>query len=127
AAMSTLRGQLHLARVDLITETGAQVRTLNAAARAEVDRAPRAELADYPLRLQQAVTDLTAVVDRALDRRIGEIGSRIDAAVVTVDTIAADAARAPGPGGATAFGSAVPGPTGSPGAYAPAAPSGPDS
>lgn len=93
AAMSTLRGQLHLARVDLITETGAQVRTLHTAARSEIDRLPRAELADYPLRLQQAVTELTALTDRAVDRRIGEIGRRIDAAVATADSIAADAAR----------------------------------
>ncbi|WP_324188317.1 hypothetical protein [Nocardia higoensis] len=105
AAMSTLRGQLHLARVDLLTETGAQVRTLHAAARAEIDRMPRAELADYPLRLQQTVTDLTSVVDRAVDRRIGEIGRRLDAAVTTADAIVADAARS---GGTTAPNSAAP-------------------
>lgn len=101
AAMSTLRGQLHLARVDLITETGAQVRTLHTAARSEIDRLPRAELTGYPQRLQQAVTELAAVTDRAVDRRIAEIGRRVDAAVATADSIAADAARA----GATAAGS----------------------
>ncbi|HLS79315.1 MAG TPA: hypothetical protein VK083_21245 [Nocardia sp.] len=93
AAMSTLRGRLHLARVDLMTETGAQVRALHATARAEIDRAPRAELPDYPLRLQQAVTDLTAVVDRALDHRIGEIGRRVDTAVPPAAT---GDVRAPG-------------------------------
>ncbi|RBO91439.1 hypothetical protein [Nocardia puris] len=77
-AMSTLRGRLHLARVDLMTEVGGHVRALHTAARAELDRLRPAELGDYPDRLQQAVTELTGVVDSAIERRMAELAYRLD-------------------------------------------------
>ncbi|MEU7767052.1 hypothetical protein AB0B25_18225 [Nocardia sp. NPDC049190] len=77
-AMSTLRGQQHLARVDLMTEIGAQVRALHTTTRAELDRLRRAELAGYPDRLQQAVIELTGAVDRAVDHRLAELCGRMD-------------------------------------------------
>ncbi|MEU1995470.1 hypothetical protein ABZ511_13560 [Nocardia gamkensis] len=77
-AMSTLRGQLHLARVDLMTEIGASIRALHTAVRAELDRLPPAELADYPARLQQAVTEMTGALDHVIDLRLAELSARIE-------------------------------------------------
>ncbi|WP_232839468.1 MULTISPECIES: hypothetical protein [Nocardia] len=86
-AMSTLRGQLHLARVDLMTEVGGQVRALHVAARAELDRQRQADLAHYPDRLQQVVTELTGVIDIGIDRRLAELAAKVDAdGVSTGDT-----------------------------------------
>ncbi|MET7771349.1 hypothetical protein [Nocardia sp. NPDC005366] len=93
-AMSALRGQLHLARVDLMTEVGGRVRALHAAARAELDRQPHAELAEYPDRLQHSVTELTGVVDAGIDRRLAELTSRVD--TPRTDTGRGDSARADG-------------------------------
>ncbi|MFI6958984.1 hypothetical protein ACIBJI_36635 [Nocardia sp. NPDC050408] len=78
-AMSTLRSQLHLARVDLMTDVGARVRALHAAARGELDRLRRAESAGYPERLQQAVNELTNAVDGTIDQRLSELTDRIGA------------------------------------------------
>ncbi|WP_245548220.1 hypothetical protein [Nocardia pneumoniae] len=77
-AMSTLRGQLHLARVDLMTDIGARIRTLHTAARAELDRLRPAQLRGYPDRLQQAVTELTGAVDHTIDHRLAQLGDRIE-------------------------------------------------
>ncbi|WP_378734766.1 hypothetical protein [Nocardia brasiliensis] len=77
-AMSTLRGQLHLARLDLMTEVGARIRALHVATRADLDRMRRNELGDYPERLQQATTELTGVVDHAIDQRLAELATLID-------------------------------------------------
>ncbi|MEU5759494.1 hypothetical protein [Nocardia sp. NPDC047648] len=77
-AMSTLRGQLHLARVDLMTEIGASSRALHTAVRAELDRLRPAELADYPARLQQAVTEMTGALDHVIDLRLAELSARIE-------------------------------------------------
>ncbi|WP_433523518.1 hypothetical protein ACQPZ2_42765 [Nocardia pseudovaccinii] len=79
-AMSTLRSQLHLARVDLMTDVGARVRALHAAARGELDRLRRAEFGGYPERLQQAVNELTNVVDGTIDQRLSELTDRLAAA-----------------------------------------------
>ncbi|WP_435591145.1 hypothetical protein [Nocardia sp. bgisy118] len=79
-AMSTLRGQLHLARVDLMTEVGGHVRALHTAARTELDRLHPAELGDYPDRLQQSVTELTGAVDASIERRLAELMHRLDSA-----------------------------------------------
>ncbi|MFE7742973.1 hypothetical protein [Nocardia sp. NPDC057455] len=77
-AMSTLRGQLHLARVDLMTEIGASIRALHTAVRAELDRLRPVDLADYPAQLQQAVTELTGAVDHVTDLRLAELSARIE-------------------------------------------------
>ncbi|WP_454199861.1 hypothetical protein [Nocardia sp. Marseille-Q1738] len=77
-AMSTLRGQLHLARVDLMTDIGARIRALHTAARAELDRVRPAQLRGYPDRLQQAVTELTGAVDHTIDHRLAQLGDRIE-------------------------------------------------
>ncbi|MFX0574185.1 hypothetical protein [Nocardia nepalensis] len=79
-AMSTLRSQLHLARVDLMTDVGARVRALHTAARGELDRLRRAESGDYPERLQQAVNELTNAVDATIDQRLRQLNDRLDAA-----------------------------------------------
>nr|WP_081515042.1 hypothetical protein [Nocardia donostiensis] len=76
-AMSTLRGQLHLARVDLMTAVGGHVRGLHTVARAELDRLDRSELGDYPDRLQQAVAELTVAVDDEIERRLVELATRV--------------------------------------------------
>lgn len=78
SAMSTLRGQLHLARVDLMTEVGGHVRALHTAARTELDRLRPAELGDYPDRLQQSVTELTGAVDASIEHRLAELAQRLD-------------------------------------------------
>ncbi|RJO77250.1 hypothetical protein D5S18_11340 [Nocardia panacis] len=75
-ALSTLRGQLHLARVDLLTEAGSRVRALHASARAELDRLRRREFRDYPERLQHAVTELTGQVDAEIEQRSAELTHR---------------------------------------------------
>jgi len=77
-AMSTLRGQLHLARVDLMTDVGGRIRAVHTAARGELDRLRRSELGDYPERLQQAVTELTIAVDATIDQRLSELAARLD-------------------------------------------------
>ena len=79
-AMSSLRSQLHLARVDLMTDMGARVRALHAAARSELDRLRRSEFGAYPERLQQAVHDLTVAVDGTIDQRLSELTDRLGAA-----------------------------------------------
>ncbi|MGK8511327.1 hypothetical protein ACRS5S_25990 [Nocardia asiatica] len=76
-AMSALRGQLHLARVDLMTDIGARVRALHAASRAELDRLRVADIGGYPARLQRAVTELTGGVDHLIDQRLAELSTRI--------------------------------------------------
>ncbi|MGQ4598051.1 hypothetical protein [Nocardia sp. R6R-6] len=80
AAMSTLRGQLQLVRVDLMTDLGARIRAVHTGARAELDRMRRADLRGYPDRLQQAVIELTGAVDHAIDHRVAELGGRIEGA-----------------------------------------------
>ncbi|WP_433728867.1 hypothetical protein ACQP0C_40130 [Nocardia sp. CA-129566] len=79
-AMSALRSQLHLARVDLMTDVGARVRALHTAARGELDRLRRAEFGDYPERLQQAVNELTTALDGTIDKRLSELSARLGAA-----------------------------------------------
>ncbi|WP_433660465.1 hypothetical protein ACQPW1_47355 [Nocardia sp. CA-128927] len=76
-AMSTLRGQLHLARVDLMTEVGARIRALHTATRADLDRMRRSELGTYPERLQHAATELTGAVDLAIDQRLAELAAHV--------------------------------------------------
>lgn len=77
-AMATLRGQLHLARVDLMTEVGARIRALHTAVRAEMERVRRADLRSYPERLQQAVVELTGAVDATIEHRLAELVLRLD-------------------------------------------------
>ncbi|MGN2635296.1 hypothetical protein ACTD5D_03695 [Nocardia takedensis] len=99
-AMSTLRGHLHLARVDLLTEVGGQVRALHVAARAELDRLPPAEFEDYPARLQHAVTELTGAVDQGIDRRFADLLTRLaatDVGAITVPQRRRDPAPRVGP------------------------------
>lgn len=83
-AMSTLRGQLHLARVDLLTEVGARVRALHASTRADLEKLARADLRTYPDHLQWAVTELTAALDAAIEQRIAELATRVDGEGATV-------------------------------------------
>ncbi|WP_328407264.1 hypothetical protein [Nocardia sp. NBC_00403] len=80
--LSTLRSQLHLARVDLMTDVGSRVRALHTAARGELDRMRPSQLGDYPDRLQQAVTELTGAVDLEVERRLAELAVRVDGSTV---------------------------------------------
>ncbi|WP_433196623.1 hypothetical protein ACQP1G_44785 [Nocardia sp. CA-107356] len=80
SAMSTLRSQLHLARVDLMTDVGARVRALHTAARGELDRLRRSEFGEYPERLQRAVNELTDAVDTTIDQRLSQLTDRLGAA-----------------------------------------------
>ncbi|WP_249644463.1 hypothetical protein [Nocardia sputi] len=96
-AMSALRGQLHLARVDLMTEIGARIRALHTAARAELDRLRPADLAGYPARLQHAVTELTGELDHVIDLRIAELGARVESADAGVPPRRRDPAPRVGP------------------------------
>ncbi|MEV6277243.1 hypothetical protein [Nocardia sp. NPDC051832] len=80
SVMAALRGQLHLARVDLMTEVGSQVRSLHVGARAELDRLRPKELSAYPDRLQLAVTELTGALDQQIDRRLLVLVDRLDGA-----------------------------------------------
>ncbi|MEU8895433.1 hypothetical protein [Nocardia sp. NPDC048505] len=80
SVMAALRGQLHLARVDLMTEVGSQVRSLHVTARAELDRLRPKQLGGYPERLQQSVLELTGGLDQQIDRRLLTLVGRLDGA-----------------------------------------------
>ncbi|WP_067830951.1 hypothetical protein [Nocardia inohanensis] len=79
-AVSTLRNRLQLARVDLLHETGARIRALNAAVRVELERLPARERAGFPARLQCSVEKLTYEMDRAVRQRVGELSMQLDQA-----------------------------------------------
>ncbi|UGT59086.1 hypothetical protein [Nocardia asteroides] len=83
-AIATLRGQLHLARVDLLTEVGARVRALHTAARAELDKLARSDLGTYPDHLQWSVTELTGALDAAIEQRTAELATKVDGEGATV-------------------------------------------
>ncbi|WP_280437057.1 hypothetical protein [Nocardia carnea] len=82
-AVSTLRAQLNLARMDLLTQVGHRVRALHAEARTELDRLDRAGRASFPERLRSAVAALTDTVDRDIAARITELRARAAAATPT--------------------------------------------
>ncbi|WP_019932218.1 hypothetical protein [Nocardia sp. BMG111209] len=75
-AMATLRNRLQLARVELLHEAGARVRTLHAAARTELDRHG---VPGCPDRLQQAVDRLTAELDTVVAARLAELDRQLTA------------------------------------------------
>ncbi|MCM6777459.1 hypothetical protein NDR87_29075 [Nocardia sp. CDC159] len=80
-AMATLRNRLHLARMDLLHEVGARVRTLNTTARADLDRLGRREARAFPERLRHAVSELTAELDVVVGRRLAELTRQIAAVI----------------------------------------------
>ncbi|MFI1463811.1 coiled-coil domain-containing protein [Nocardia carnea] len=79
-AVSTLRAQLNLARMDLLTQVGHRGRALHAEARTELDRLDRAGRAGFPERLRSAVAALTDTVDRDIAARLTELRARAAAA-----------------------------------------------
>lgn len=79
-AVSTLRAQINLARVDLLTQVGSRVRALHTEARAELDNMDRAGRRTFPERLRQAVGQLTATVDADIAARLTELRVRAAAA-----------------------------------------------
>ncbi|MFI6311613.1 hypothetical protein ACIBEK_16030 [Nocardia fusca] len=79
-AVSTLRAQINLARVDLLTQVGSRVRALHAEARAELDSMDRAGRRQFPERLRQAVGQLTGTVDLDIAARLTELRARAAAA-----------------------------------------------
>ncbi|RDI63154.1 hypothetical protein [Nocardia pseudobrasiliensis] len=78
-AMATLRNRLHLARMDLLHEVGARIRTLNTTARAELDRLARRAAETYPGHLQHAVDALTTELDAMVGRRLIELTRQLEA------------------------------------------------
>ncbi|MGK8521113.1 hypothetical protein ACRS6B_05920 [Nocardia asteroides] len=96
-AMSALRGQLHLARVDLMADIGARIRATHTAARAELDRSRPADFDDYPARLQHTVTELTGDLDHVIDQRLAELAARLESEDTGVPTRRRDPAPRVGP------------------------------
>lgn len=78
-ALAALRNRLQLARVDLTHEAGARVRTLNATARADLDRLDRRSVRGYPDLLQEAVNQATAELDGVVRYRLAELARQIEA------------------------------------------------
>lgn len=76
SAVSTLRAQLNLARMDLLTQVGHRVRALHAEARTELDRLDNAGRDSFPERLRSAVAALTETVDRDIAARLTELRAR---------------------------------------------------
>ncbi|MFI6871282.1 hypothetical protein [Nocardia sp. NPDC050406] len=86
-AMSTLHNRLQLARVDLVHEIGARIRSLNIAARAEVERLGRTEQRDYPKILQRSVNQLTADIDTEFLHRLVELAEVIEQCMEPFDQV----------------------------------------
>ncbi|MBO0855264.1 MAG: hypothetical protein J2P18_16055, partial [Nocardia sp.] len=79
-ALATLRNRIQLARVDLLHEVGVRVRTLNTAARADLDRLTRRTARDYPEHLQISVDRTTADLDAVVGDRLTELSRQIGVA-----------------------------------------------
>ncbi|WP_306364724.1 hypothetical protein [Nocardia sp. CC227C] len=71
--MTALHNRMQLAKVDLVHEVGARIRSLNIAARADVERLGRAEQRDYPRNLQRAVDELTTEIDAEIRHRLTDL------------------------------------------------------
>ncbi|WP_245556119.1 hypothetical protein [Nocardia cerradoensis] len=78
-ALAALRNRLQLARVDLTHEVGVRVRTVNATARADLDRLDRRSVRGYPELLQSAVNQATAELDAMVRHRLIELARQIEA------------------------------------------------
>lgn len=78
-ALASLRNRLQLARVDLVHEVGARVRTVNATARADLDRLDRRSVRGYPDRLQATVNQATAELDGVVRHRLAELARQVEA------------------------------------------------
>ncbi|MGW5145394.1 hypothetical protein [Rhodococcus koreensis] len=74
--VAQLRGQVQLAKVELLHEVASQVRAAGASARSEIDRAGRGTLADYPGRLAEIVRERSGAVDAAVTGRLDDLRSR---------------------------------------------------
>ncbi|MEV0945277.1 hypothetical protein [Rhodococcus sp. NPDC049939] len=70
---SQLRGQVQLARIELMHEVASQVRTTGATVRAEIDRARPQSLACYPDRMAQLIRDKSVAVDAAVTARLDDL------------------------------------------------------
>ncbi|PSR68113.1 hypothetical protein C8258_11690 [Nocardia sp. MDA0666] len=77
-ALAALRNRLQLARVDLTHEVGVRVRTVNATARADLDRLDRRSVRGYPELLQAAVNRATAELDAVVRHRLIELARQIE-------------------------------------------------
>lgn len=86
-AMATLHSRLQLARVDLVHEVGARIRSLNIAARADVERLGRTEQREYPQSLQRAVNELTTAVDTEFLHRLAELTELIEICMEPFDRV----------------------------------------
>ncbi|MFF0456091.1 hypothetical protein [Nocardia africana] len=94
-ALAALRNRLQLARVDLTHEAGTRVRTLNATARADLDRLDRRSVHGYPDLLQAAVNQATAELDGVVRYRLAELARQIEAVAGSQEQPALAAPPAP--------------------------------
>lgn len=81
SAMAIVRNRLQLARVDLLHEVGARIRTLHGQARAEIEGLPRGALAEFPRHVSDSVEKLTQEIDRTIRSRIGELCRQVEESV----------------------------------------------
>ncbi|MCX4096324.1 hypothetical protein [Nocardia sp. alder85J] len=96
--MATLRNRLQLARVDLLHEVGARMRTVHATARTDLDRLGRDALPGTPARVQHAVDGLTVELDMVVARRLTELHRQLTATGFTSGPAAGPGAPVPGRG-----------------------------
>ena len=79
--VAQLRGQVQLAKVELMHEVAAQCRAAGTTARAEIDRAGRGTLEGYPDRLAEMVRERSGAVDAAVTARLDDLRSRVGVTV----------------------------------------------
>ncbi|MCQ4121115.1 hypothetical protein [Rhodococcus tibetensis] len=74
--VARLRSQVQLGKVELMHEVSSRIRAAGAAVRADIDRAGRTELADYPDRLADVVKKLSADLDGVVTTRLDHLRAR---------------------------------------------------
>ncbi|MQY27221.1 hypothetical protein [Nocardia aurantia] len=93
-AMAALRNRLQLARVELLHEIGARVRSLHTAARTELDKYGVPECPD---RLQRSVEQLTVELDEVVRARLAELDRQLNPLIDAVSGPAAGTPPRPDP------------------------------
>ncbi|QCQ92612.1 hypothetical protein [Rhodococcus sp. SGAir0479] len=74
--LAQLRADVQRARVDLVHDAGNRIRATAVAARSEIDRAGRRDLAAIPARVTALAEQAAADLDEGLARRVAEIAAR---------------------------------------------------
>ncbi|KAA0016307.1 hypothetical protein [Antrihabitans cavernicola] len=78
-AAATLRSQVQLARVELTHEVGSRVRSVNVAARSDIDSCDRDQLAEFPERLDAAVARIAGDLDAYTRQRLSDLQATLKA------------------------------------------------